>query len=95
MNSSGDDLLNEVNLYWENGIHTIQGTGEWEKLTLCLEVWDVEIWRSAGIIGDVEIGDITIQVKPPDASKDDVPHDSNFEIEDNTGDAEDEEKSEE
>ena len=89
-NSSGDDLLNDVNLYWENGIHTIQGTGEWEKLKLCLEVWDVEIWRSAGIIGDVEIGDIKIQVRPPDDTKDDKKEDNTKDqTEDDIGNSED------
>ncbi len=37
-----------------------------EELTLCLEAWKVEIWKSGGNIGKVGIGDITIDVRPPD-----------------------------
>ena len=77
------ELIKDVNLYFENDVNSIKGTGEWEELTLCLEAWDVEIWKSAGVIGNVEIGEITIKVSPPDNTKDDS--------EDNT---EDEEKSE-
>lgn len=65
--SDGDeDMLKEVNLYWENGVNTIQGTGEWEELKLCLEAWNVEIWKSGGTIGTVDVGEITIGVRPPD-----------------------------
>ncbi len=66
------DMIQEVNLYWENNVNTIQGTGEWEELKLCLEAWDVEIWKSAGTVGIVEIGDITIQVRCPDESEDET-----------------------
>jgi len=65
-NGEGEDMLKEFNLYWEDGVNTIQGTGEWEELKLCLDAWDVEIWKSGGTIGTVEIGDITIGVRPPD-----------------------------
>jgi len=60
----GEDMLKEVNLYWENGVNTIQGNGEWEELTLCLEAWKVEIWKSA-VVGTVDIGEITIDIRPP------------------------------
>ena len=65
-NDGGEDMLKEVNLYWENGVNTIQGNGDWEELTLCLEAWNVEIWKSRGTIGTVDIGEITIDVRPPD-----------------------------
>jgi hypothetical protein len=65
-NDGGEDMLKEVNLYWENGVNTIQGNGDWEELTLCLEAWNVEIWKSGGTIGTVGIGEITIDVRPPD-----------------------------
>ncbi|NQT03771.1 MAG: hypothetical protein HQ580_17215 [Planctomycetes bacterium] len=64
-NGSGEDMLKEVNLYWENGVNTIQGTGDWEELKLCLDAWKVEIWKSGGTVGTVEIGEITIGVRPP------------------------------
>ena len=43
--SGGDvDIPKEINLYWEDGVNTIQGDkGEWEELKLYLEAWDVEI----------------------------------------------------
>jgi hypothetical protein len=74
--SDDKDMIQEVNLYFENGVNTIQGNGQWEELTLCLEAWGVKIWKSAGVIGDVEIGDITIQVRPPDDIKDDNENDT-------------------
>jgi hypothetical protein len=63
--SAGDkDMLKEVNLYWEDGVNTIKGTGEWEELKLCLEAWSVDMRKcNPGII---EVGEITIKVRPPD-----------------------------
>ncbi len=65
--SGGDvDILKETNLYWENGVNTIQGTGGWEELKLYLEAWNVEIWKSGGTSGTVKVGDFTIKTKPKD-----------------------------
>jgi len=66
--SGGDvDMLKEMNLYWENGVNTIQGgTGGWEELKLYLEARNVEIWKSGGNAGTVKVGEITIKVKPKD-----------------------------
>ena len=67
--SVGDkDMLKDYNLYWENGINTIQGAGVWEELTLCLEAWDVEMWKSPP--ETVNVGDITIEVSPPNEPND-------------------------
>jgi len=71
-NDSGEDMLEQVNLYWENGVNTIKGNGEWEELKLNLEAWKVKIWKSGGTIGTVGIGDITIGVRPPDETKDET-----------------------
>jgi hypothetical protein len=76
------DMIKEVNLHFENDVNTIQGTGEWEELTLCLEAWNVEIWKS-GITGIIEIGDITIKVRCPDESKDDTKNEAENDIKDN------------
>ena len=85
-NESNDNLLKEVNLYWENGVNTIKGCmSRWEELKLCLEVCDIDL-KNMPAPGTIEVGDITIQVKPPDESKDDVPHDPNFENKDNPKD---------
>jgi len=69
--SGGDvDMLKEMNLYWENGVNTIQGgTGGWEELRLCLEVWDVDLYMST--VGTVKVGEITIKVKPEDTQRGD------------------------
>ncbi len=66
LNKSGgdEDMLKEVNLYWENGVNTIQGgTGDWEELRLFLEVCDVDLYTST--VGTVKVGEITIKVRPP------------------------------
>ena len=60
-----EDMLKEVNLYWENGVNTIQGGIGWEKLTLCLDVWDVDLHKYT-TVGTVNVGEITICVSPPD-----------------------------
>ena len=72
LNKSGgdEDMLKEMNLYWENGVNTIQGdTGDWEEFKLYLEAWDVEIWKFT--VGTVEVGEITIKVKPKDTQLED------------------------
>jgi len=71
INKSGgdEDMLKDFNLYWENGVNTIQGTGDWEEFKLYLEAWDVEIWKFA--VGTVKVGDITIGVKPKDTQLED------------------------
>ncbi len=66
LNKSGgdEDMLKEVNLYWENGVNTIQGdTGDWEEFKLYLEAWDVELWKFT--VGTVKVGEIKICVRPP------------------------------
>ncbi|MCP4260007.1 MAG: hypothetical protein GY774_21205 [Planctomycetes bacterium] len=72
--SSGDEeILEEVNLYWENGVNTIQGCSGWEELTLCLDAWGVDLWMFN--VGTIKVGDITIGVKPPDTTNDDTKDD--------------------
>ena len=64
-NKDKEYMLKEVNLYWENGVNSIQGSVGWEELTLCIEVSGAEIWKSA-VVGTIEVGEITIEVMPPD-----------------------------
>jgi len=69
--SGGDEgMLKEVNLYWENGVNTIQGGIGWEELTLCLEAWGVELYKF-NVVGTIEVGEITIEVSPPDETQSD------------------------
>ncbi|MHC4241156.1 MAG: hypothetical protein ACYS3N_06340 [Planctomycetota bacterium] len=66
--SGGDEyILKDVNLYWENGVNTIQGTCGWEELRLCLEAWKVKIYKSA--VGTIKVGEITIDVRPADITQ--------------------------
>ncbi|MHC4726181.1 MAG: hypothetical protein ACYS17_03050 [Planctomycetota bacterium] len=66
---SDEEILEEVNLYWENGVNTIQGCIGWEELTLCLDAWGVDLWKFN--VGTVKVGEITIGVRPPDDPNDD------------------------
>ncbi len=68
-NGGDEDMLKDFNLYWKNGVNTIQGTGDWEEFKLYLEAWDVEIWKSP--VGTIKVGDITIGVKPKDTQLED------------------------
>jgi hypothetical protein len=69
-NEGNEDMLKNVNLYWENGVNTIQGGVGWEELTLCLEVWGAELYKYA-VVGTIEVGEITIEVSPPDETQSD------------------------
>lgn len=71
--SGGDvDMLKEINLYWEDGVNTIQAcTGEWQELKLCLEAWDVDDHDLMTTAGTVKVGEITINAKPKDAKSGD------------------------
>ncbi len=67
LNKSGgdEDILKEFNLYWENGVNTIQGdTGDWKEFKLYLEAWDVDLYKST--VGTDKLGEITIDVRPTD-----------------------------
>jgi hypothetical protein len=69
--SGGDvDMLKEINLYWEDGVNTIQAcTGEWQEFKLCLETWDVDDFMTTA--GTVKVGEITINAKPEDTKSGD------------------------
>jgi hypothetical protein len=69
-NEGKEDMLKEVNLYWENGVNSIQGGVGWEELTLCLEVSGAELYKYA-VVGTIEVGEITIEVIPPDDTQSD------------------------
>ena len=70
-NGGDEDVWKDINLYWENGINTIQGTGDWEKLKLYLEAWDVHLWKSPSPVGTFKVGEITIGVPPYDTQLED------------------------
>ena len=64
-NEGNEDMLKDVNLYWENGVNTIHGGIGWEELRLCLDVSGAELYKYA-VVGTIEVGEITIEVRPPD-----------------------------
>ena len=85
-NCDNGDLLQEVNLYWENGVNTIKGcTGGWEKLKLYLEVCNVD-YINMPAPGTIEVGEITIGVRPPDDPNYSTPDDSNCDTKDDIKD---------
>ena len=60
-------VLKDTSLYWKDGINQINGSaGDWEKLTICLDAWKAEIWRAAEPTPNAMVGEITINVKPPE-----------------------------
>jgi hypothetical protein len=60
-------ILQNTSLYWKDDLNQITGsTGTWEKLTICLDAWNAEIWRAAEPAENAIVGELTINVKPPD-----------------------------
>jgi hypothetical protein len=60
-------VLKDTSVYWKDGINQISGsTGDWEKLTICLDAWKAEIYRAAEPAENALVGEVTITVKPPD-----------------------------
>lgn len=60
-------ILQDTSVYWKDDHNQISGsTGDWEKLTICLDAWNAEIWRAAEPAENALVGEITINVKPPD-----------------------------
>jgi hypothetical protein len=61
-------ILKDTKVYWKGDDNQISGsTGDWEKLTVCLDAWKAEIWRAAEPTPNAKVGEITITVKPPDS----------------------------
>ncbi len=68
LDKSGPNILKKTDLYWEDDRFTITGqTNDWESMKLCLDAWEVELWKSGQASGKVKVGEITISVKPPDS----------------------------
>jgi hypothetical protein len=60
-------ILKDTSVYWKDDINQISGsTGGWEKLTVCMDAWKAEIWKAAEPDDKLKVGEITINVKPPD-----------------------------
>jgi hypothetical protein len=60
-------ILTDTSVYWEGDNNQISGsTGDWESLTVCVDAWKAEIWKAASPNDKEHVGDLTINVKPPD-----------------------------
>lgn len=60
-------ILKDTTVYWKDDINQISGsTGDWEKLTVCIDAWEAEIWRATAPDDETLVGELTINVKPPD-----------------------------
>jgi hypothetical protein len=59
-------ILDKTRLYWKDDIHQIAGTGGWEELTICMDAWKAQIWKAAKPHDKLKVGELTINVKPPD-----------------------------
>ena len=57
------DILDKTKIYWVDDLKTIDGDGEWHKLTVCIGAWKTDIYE-AGPDNEVKVGELTITVKP-------------------------------
>jgi hypothetical protein len=63
-------IIDKTALYWKDDKNVIQGSGSgdaWEKLTICLDLWKVKMWRAGAANSKYKIADLTINVKPPES----------------------------
>jgi hypothetical protein len=59
--SEGSPITNWTSYF--DGDNTILGTGEYEKITVCVDAWETSIWNATP--GDkVKVGELTLTVKP-------------------------------
>jgi hypothetical protein len=64
---STGNVLKETKAYWLDDKNQIEGsTGGWEKLTVCVDAWKTEIWKAITANKKIKVGELVINVKPPD-----------------------------
>ncbi len=56
-------VLDKTDIYFTDDDKTIDGDGEWHKLEICIDAWKTDIYE-AGPDDEVEVGEVTITVKP-------------------------------
>ncbi len=60
-------VLKDTKVYWLDDKNQIEGsTGGWEKLHVCVDAWKTEIWKVITSNKKIKVGELTINVKPPD-----------------------------
>ena len=57
------EVLDKTDIYWVDDLKTIDGDGDWHKLTVCITAWKTDIYE-AGPDDKVKVGELTINVKP-------------------------------
>ena len=57
--------LTYVAVYWGDNINQINGSGDWEQLTVCINAWKVQIWHTAESSYKLKVGEITITTTLP------------------------------
>jgi hypothetical protein len=58
--------IKDTKVWWKDDINQIQGTGGWETLNVCVDMWKAEIWNSGAQDHKMKVADLHITVKPPD-----------------------------
>ena len=59
-------ILDKTTVYWTGNNNQINGGVEWEKLEVCIDAWKAQIWRASTPDSKLQVGELTINVKPPD-----------------------------
>ena len=58
-------ILDCTCLFWKDDDNQIDGTGDWETLTVCMEAWKAEIWMADELDDNLLVGEITISTTVP------------------------------
>jgi hypothetical protein len=67
-NDLGNEVLKDTKVYFKDDINQINGGGAWEKLTICMDAWEVQLQKATAGPGEKQkVGTMTINVKPPDS----------------------------
>ncbi|MHC4533341.1 MAG: hypothetical protein ACYS6K_05255 [Planctomycetota bacterium] len=65
MSSRIGPILNNRSTFWKDDDNQIDGTGDWEKLTVCMNAWKAEILMAAEPDDILLVGEITITTEVP------------------------------
>jgi hypothetical protein len=62
-------VIKEKEVWWKDDDNQISGsTGDWEKLEVCVDFWETEIWKASQPDDELKVADLHITVKPPDTN---------------------------
>ena len=64
---SNGNILKDTSVYWKDDKYQIDGSiADWETLEVCVDAWNAEVWRAMTADKKIKVGELTINVKPPD-----------------------------